>query len=167
MSLNPQSLESVKSLNETLAFGGSGLTRVQEEAIATVVAVTNHCRYGAMTHAGFLRRHSKDDQLAAMLLNDYTQANLAPSDRLMLDFSLKLTQKPSSVTKADVEGPKQAGFEDQQILSIVLLTCLFNFMNRLADGLGVDVPAEYQRLVESWLTGPVAEQDWLMRPKGE
>ena len=167
MSLNLQGLEAVKALNETLSFGGSGLTRVQEESIATVVAVANQCRHAALTHAGFLRRTTRDNQLAAMLLNDYTQASLAPTDRLMLDFALKLTQRPASVIKADVEKLRQAGLEDRQILAVVLLTCLYNFMDRLADGLGVDVPQEYQKLVESWLTGPVTQQPWLMQPKGE
>lgn len=167
ISLNPQGLESVKALNEALAFGGSGLSRVQEESIATVVAVANRCRYAAMIHGGFLRRHSGDAGLAATLLNDYTQADLSPADRRMLDFAVKLTRHLSSVTRADVDGLRQAGFEDREVLSIVLVTCLSNFMGRLADGLGVDVPQEYQRLVESWLTGPAAEQDWLMRPKGE
>jgi uncharacterized peroxidase-related enzyme len=167
MSLNLQGLEAVKALNETLSFGGSGLTRVQEESIATVVAVANQCRYAALTHAGFIRRTTRDHQLAAMLLNDYTQANLAPTDRLMLDFALKLTQRPSSIAKADVEKLRQAGLKDRQVLAVVLLTCLYNFMDRLADGLGVDVPQEYQKLVDSWLTGPVAQQPWLMQPKGE
>jgi alkylhydroperoxidase family enzyme len=54
MSLNPEALESVKRLNEILAFGNSNLTRLQEEAIATVVAAANHCRYEALTHSGFL-----------------------------------------------------------------------------------------------------------------
>lgn len=157
----------MKALNETLAFGGSGLPRVQEESIATVVAVANQCRYSALTHAGFLRRTTRDHQLATMLLNDYTQASLAPTDRLMLDFALKLTQRPSSITKSDVEKLRQAGLEDRQILAVVLLTCLYNFMDRLADGLGVDVPQEYQKLVESWLTGPVTQQPWLMQPKEE
>ncbi|HZA25473.1 MAG TPA: hypothetical protein VFA32_23235, partial [Dehalococcoidia bacterium] len=66
-----------------------------------------------------------------------------------------------------VEKLRQAGLEDRQILAVVLLTCLYNFMDRLADGLGVDVPQEYQKLVESWLTGPVTQQPWLMQPKEE
>jgi uncharacterized peroxidase-related enzyme len=165
MSLNPEALESVKRLNETLAFGGSGLTRVQEEAIATVVAAANQCRYEAMTHSGFLRRHSGDEELASSLLSDYTQVNLSPADRRMLDFAVQLTRKPASVTRDDVEGLRGAGFNNEKILSIVLLTCLCNFMNRLADSLGVDVPAEYQKAAEQRLAGPAAHQEWLMRPK--
>ena len=45
MSILPQAMEAVQQLNMAVTFGGSALTRVQEEAIATVVSATNHCRY--------------------------------------------------------------------------------------------------------------------------
>ena len=45
MSIQPKAMEAVQQLNMAVTFGGSALTRVQEEAIATVVSATNHCRY--------------------------------------------------------------------------------------------------------------------------
>ncbi len=45
MSINPKAMEAVQNLNRAITFGGSTLTRVQEEAIATTVSVANHCRY--------------------------------------------------------------------------------------------------------------------------
>ena len=45
MSINPGAMESVTNLGQALFFGGSTLTRTQEEAIATVVSVINKCRY--------------------------------------------------------------------------------------------------------------------------
>ena len=41
------------------------------------------------------------------------------------------------------------------------VTCLFNFMNRLADGLGVDIPAERQEGMLRWVTGAARDDDWL------
>ena len=58
LSINPEALDTVKQLNETLSFGNSPLGRVREEAIATVVAVANRCRFGALTHGGFLRQYT-------------------------------------------------------------------------------------------------------------
>ena len=66
----------------------------------------------------------------------------------------------------DVQGLRSLGLSDEQILSVVLITCVFNFMTRLADGLGVEVPPERQEAQERWLTGPVLVQEWLMTPKG-
>ncbi len=45
MSINPQAMETVQPLNAAVTFGSSALTRVQEEAIATVLSATNRCRY--------------------------------------------------------------------------------------------------------------------------
>jgi len=45
MSIQPQAMEAVRRLNAAVTFGASALTRVQEEAIATVVSAANHCRY--------------------------------------------------------------------------------------------------------------------------
>ena len=45
MSISPQAMEAVQRMNAAVTFGSSALTRVQEEAIATVVSATNHCRY--------------------------------------------------------------------------------------------------------------------------
>ncbi len=164
LSLNPGALERVKQLNETLAFGSSALSRVQEEAIATVVAAANLCRYGALTHGGFLRLHSGDEQLASALLADYSQAGLGEEDQAMLAFAVKLTLEPAAMHRDDVEGLRDAGFDDQKILAIVLLTGLVNFMNRLAQGLGVDVPPAYLRGVLRWLASPALDQAWLLNP---
>ena len=45
MSINPKAMEAVQRLGASVTFGSSALTRVQEEAIATVVSATNRCRY--------------------------------------------------------------------------------------------------------------------------
>ena len=154
----------VKQLNETICFGNSALSRVQEEAIATVIAVADKCRYNALTHGGFLRRHSGDPELASHLLYDYTRADLDPRNRQMLDFAVRLTREPGSFTAQDLEGLRRAGFDQEAIVSIVLITCLFNFMNRLATSFGVEVPPGYRKVVESWLSGPAAQAGWLLPP---
>ena len=95
------------------------------------------------------------------MLHDYTTADLDPQTRGMLDFAVKLTQEPANVREADVEDLRGLGLSDEQILSVVGITCLFNFMNRLAEGLGVDIDADRQRAMDGWVTGPAREQDWL------
>ena len=57
----------------------------------------------------------------------------------MLDYSVKLTKDPSSMKKTDVEKLHQTGFSDSAILDIAQITGYFNFVNRLADGLGVEL----------------------------
>lgn len=56
----------------------------------------------------------------------------------MLDFAVKLTRRPGAMEKGDVETLRQAGFSDTAIHDIVQVTALFNYYNRLADGLGIE-----------------------------
>ncbi len=99
-------------------------------------------------------------------MHDYRNADLDPATRAMLDFATKLTREPTAMQESDVIALRERGLSDEQILSVVLITCTFNFMTRLADGLGVETPDERQRYVESWISGPAKEQEWLMRGKG-
>ena len=115
-----------------------------------------------MAHGGFLRQHSDDPELASHVMHDYTEANLDPQTRAMLDYAVKLTRDPSSAQKADIETLRSFGLSDEQILSVVLITCVFNFMTRLADGLGVEVPPGRQEAAERWLSQAAAQQEWLM-----
>ena len=167
LSLNSQALEVVEQLNEGLAFGNSTLTRVQEEAIATVVSVANRCRYGALTHSGFLRRYSGDSNLASQMLVDHTKTSFSSKDRRMLDFAVRVTLEPASLAESDIQGLRAVGFDDQDIVSVVMVTCLFNFMNRVASSLGVEVPSNFQYAVEDWLTGPATQEAWLLNLRGE
>ena len=118
-----------------------------------------------MAYGGFLRQHSDDPQLASHIMHDYTKANLDPETRGMLDFATKQTREPANMSEADVKELRALELSDEQILSVVLITCTFNFMTRLADGPGVQVPEGRQEAHERWLTGPALQQDWLMKAK--
>ena len=57
----------------------------------------------------------------------------------MLGFVAKLTHTPGAMTRGDVETLRTAGFSDIAIHDVVQVTSLFNYYNRLADGLGVEL----------------------------
>jgi len=119
-----------------------------------------------MAHGEFLRNVSDDPKLASHIMHDYRNADLDPETRAMLDFATKLTREPTAMQESDVIKLRERGLSDEQILSVALITCTFNFMTRLADGLGVEVPEERQRNVETWLGSPAKDQNWLMKAKG-
>ena len=58
----------------------------------------------------------------------------------MLDYTAKLTRTPGDMTRQDVEALREAGFDDRAILQINLIASYFNYINRVADGLGVGRP---------------------------
>ena len=80
---------------------------------------------------------SLDAELAGQLARDYTQATLTDADRAMLDYAAKLTTQAARVMPEDLEKLRSVGFDDRAILQINLIASWFNYINRVADGLGV------------------------------
>jgi uncharacterized peroxidase-related enzyme len=78
-----------------------------------------------------------DKTLVEALENDYTTAPVTPQERVMLDYVVKLTRDATKVWKDDIEGLRAAGFDDRGILQITLIASWFNYINRVADALGV------------------------------
>jgi uncharacterized peroxidase-related enzyme len=80
-----------------------------------------------------------DEALVAQLISDYREAALSPADRAMLDYAVKLTLEPWNMVEEDVQALRAAGFSDAAILDINQVTGYYAFVNRLADGLGVEL----------------------------
>ena len=78
-----------------------------------------------------------DKGLVEALQRDYTTAPISPQDRVMLDYVVKLTKDATKVQKTDTDGLRAAGFDDRGILQITLIASWFNYINRVADSLGV------------------------------
>lgn len=57
----------------------------------------------------------------------------------MLDYAVKLTRDPGGMTPGDIEALRTAGFDDRGILDICQVVAYYNYVNRLADGLGVEL----------------------------
>ncbi|MGD0693615.1 MAG: peroxidase [Terriglobia bacterium] len=71
------------------------------------------------------------------LETDYTKAALTAQERVMVDYVVKITKDATKVSRADHEHLRQAGFDDKAILQITLIAAWFNYINRVADALGV------------------------------
>jgi uncharacterized peroxidase-related enzyme len=78
-----------------------------------------------------------DEELVAALNQDYTTAPLTEPERVMLDYVVKLTKDATKIWKDDHDRLRSAGFDDQAILQITLIASWFNYINRVADALGV------------------------------
>ena len=71
------------------------------------------------------------------LKRDYRTAPISEQDRVMLDYVVKLTKDATKCSPKDHEGLRSAGFDDRGILQITLIASWFNYINRVADALGV------------------------------
>lgn len=73
----------------------------------------------------------------AALKEDYAGAPIEPRERKMLDFVVQLTRDATRIGPADLETLREVGFDDTAILQITLIASWFNYINRVADALGV------------------------------
>ena len=85
-----------------------------------------------------------DDSLIEALRRDYRTAAITEQERVMCDYVVKLTKDATKCSPADLDGLRSVGFDDKGILQITLIASWFNYINRVADALGVgrDIPAE-------------------------
>jgi uncharacterized peroxidase-related enzyme len=73
------------------------------------------------------------------LVADPYRAEVEPADRVMLDYALKLTETPAAMSETDVAALRRAGFDDRAIHDICAIAAYYAFVNRIADGLGVEL----------------------------
>ena len=78
-----------------------------------------------------------DDALVKALQEDYTRAPLTDQERAMLDYVVQLTKDATRIGPSDHARLRAVGFEDTAILQITLIASWFNYINRVADALGV------------------------------
>ena len=79
------------------------------------------------------------ETLLAALAADYRRALLSSADRAMLDYAVKLTRTPGEMKVADAVALRAQGFDDRAIHDICAVTAYYAFVNRIADGLGVEL----------------------------
>ena len=79
-----------------------------------------------------------DSEMVRLLEEDYKKAPITEQDRVMLDYVVQVTKDATRISSADHERLRAVGFNDQGILQITLIASWFNYINRVADALGVD-----------------------------
>ena len=141
-SLNPEAMANHLDLYMTVMFGASGLSRAEREAVAVVVSATNECAYCVNHHAEALRRYIKDEETLELLMSADGLETLEPRLSNIVRHAEKLTSAPSAMTESDLGELRAVGLTDNDILDLTLVVGYFNFVNRIALGLGVSFSTE-------------------------
>lgn len=84
-----------------------------------------------------LRRATGDNDLAEAILRDYRTAPLSEKELAMLDYAAQLTEDAVKISPQDHDKLRSFGFDDTAILQITLIAAWFNYINRVADSLGI------------------------------
>jgi uncharacterized peroxidase-related enzyme len=144
-SLNPGAMQAHLDLYVALMFDKSGLTREDREVVAVVVSAANRCAYCVSHHAEALRAYMRDEERIRALARDFRSVKLPERLRRIAEYADKLTRSPDQVAAADVAALRDAGLCDEEILGVNMVTAYFNFVNRIALGLGVTSSPEEQQ----------------------
>ena len=88
-------------------------------------------------------------ELSAQIKRDYRNATLEPKTRGLLDYAVRVTREPLSSTQQTIDGLREFGWSDEDILTATHIVGFFNYYARLADALGVE------------------PEDFMQRPLGE
>lgn len=121
----------------------SQLSRKEREMIAVVVSSENRCEYCLASHSAYLREISGDPVLPEVLAANYRRADLAPRERALLDFAVKMTQDSPTMSPDDLIPMWAVGLSDEAIFEAAQVAAMFNFTNRLANALGWKPNEEY------------------------
>lgn len=90
-------------------------------------------------HGATLRRLTHDDALVDAIAADPDTAPLSARSRAFVHYAVKLTRAPAAITEADLEPLREQGLSDRGVHDLACVVAYFNYVNRLAHGLGVEL----------------------------
>lgn len=76
--------------------------------------------------------------------HDYRAAGLAPPVRALCDFAVKLTREPAAVERRDIDALREHGWDDAAIHDAIQVIAYFNYINRVAEAVGVEPEPEWE-----------------------
>ncbi|MFT6070962.1 MAG: putative peroxidase-related enzyme [Bacteriovoracaceae bacterium] len=115
----------------------SSLSVGEREMIAAFVSVLNGCQFCFGSHSRIAALYNIQPSLFPQLITDIDSAKIEENFKPILKYVKKLTLTPSKVTQADIDLILEQGWSEEAVHTSATICALFNFMNRLVDGLGV------------------------------
>ncbi len=139
----PASSRPLLLYHEALMRGPSPFTEGERELIAAVVSRRNRCGYCEGVHAATARALGETPARVAAVLDDPAGARESAELRPVLVYVEKLTYDADGATEADAEAVLAAGWPEEALFDAVAICALYNLMNRLVNGLGIEADADY------------------------
>ena len=138
----PETTRPLIEYHEVLLRGPSPLSVGERELIAAYVSGLNACCYCHGIHARTAEAFGIEEGALEALVEDVeAAAGIASKMRPLLHYVKKLTETPAKMTERDAEPVYAAGWDETALFHAVSICALFNFMNRLVEGMGVESSA--------------------------
>jgi uncharacterized peroxidase-related enzyme len=122
------------------------LDAAEREMIAVAVSMANGCLYCLVAHGAALREALADPILADRITLDHRRAGLDERRTAILDFAVKVTQRPLDCTPEDLERLGRFGLTEEEVWDVVEIASMYNFTNRMSLACGMIPNEEYHAL---------------------
>jgi uncharacterized peroxidase-related enzyme len=139
LSIWPEFMEATSQSFGTVMMSETELPRATKEMIAAYVSNLNQCSYCVSHHVDAMQQYGVDNSVAQQISQDFREAGLDEKTRKLLEYSEKVSKNAYKVVARDFDELRNAGWSDRQILEATAVVAQFNFVNRIADALGVEL----------------------------
>jgi uncharacterized peroxidase-related enzyme len=139
----PDTTRPLLDYHQLVMRGPSPFTEAQRELIAAYVSGVNACDYCHGVHTVTAEAFGVSPGLLSAALTDLETAPVEEQLKPVLRYVGKLTATPAKMTEADANAVLDAGWDELALYHAVLVCGLFNFMNRMVDGLGIRAESSY------------------------
>lgn len=131
--------------HEALLRGESPFTVAEREMMAAYVSGVNACQYCHGAHTAAAKQFGVSEQLISDLLVNVRTAGVSAKMMPVLNYIRKLTLSPTKMTQADADAVYEAGWTERALYDAVQICCLYNFMNRFVEGIGLTpIPDQFE-----------------------
>jgi len=139
----PDTARPLLDFHELVLRGASPFSPGERELIAAYVSGVNGCDYCHGVHTITAEAFGLPEGVLEAALADLDSAPVDERLKPVLAYAGKLTRSPSRMTEADAEAVFAAGWDESALHTAVLVCALFNFMNRMVEGLGIRADESY------------------------
>ncbi len=109
------------------------LTKADREMIVTATSARNQCLYCVVAHGALVRIYAKHPLIADQIAVNHAKADIAPRQKAMLDFAMKVCFEAQHVSDGDFALLQEHGFDEEDAWDITAITAFFGLSNRMAN----------------------------------
>ena len=135
--LNPEAGRALIDVHTATLRQPSALSEGERELIAAYVSALNGCRYCTGIHGEVAAAFGIDADLLSRLMNNLDSSGVDPKLLPILRYAKVLTETPTRITETHKQAVHDAGWDERALHDAINVICLYNFMNRLVEGHGV------------------------------
>lgn len=129
----PDEFRAFFAYHDALMEKEGGLTKAEREMIVVATSSVNECHYCVIAHGAILRVRAKNPLIADQVAVNYRKSDIAPRQKAMLDFAVRLALAPGKVGEEEFVVLRAHGFSEEDIWDIGAITAFFALSNRMAN----------------------------------